>query len=264
MTNPATEEPKVTTVRPVDLAEVELTPAEFRSDVTAVLVDSMGGEHSIVRRARVSTVGKDSIEIPEEVLEGPDLGLLKWLYRNSHGTPFEGVEFEWYFEIPIFISRQIVKHRLSSINEESGRYRELRGVFYVAPESGRDIVQVGKTGNYEFEAGRPDQLEALRGVQMFSAEALWENYQKLVHYGIAKEMARTILPVSLYSSMYFKANLRSMLNFCSLRKDWGPDAAHPSKAQAEIALLTDQIAEVIKEKVPNVWDLFVESGYRAV
>lgn len=255
LTNPTT---------PANLDELELIPAEFRSDVTAVLVDSMGGEHSIVRRARVSTVGKDSIEIPEEILEGPDLGLLKWLYRNQHGTPFEGVEFEWYFEIPIFISRQIVKHRLSSINEESGRYRELRGVFYVVPEEGRPVVQVGKTGNYQFEQGRPDQIGALRGVQMNMAEAAWENYQKLVHYGIAKEMARTILPVGLYSSMYFKANLRSMLNFCSLRKDWGPDAVHPSKAQAEIALLTDQIAEVIKEKVPNVWDLFVESGYQAV
>ena len=249
---------------PSNLELMDLVPAEFRSDVTAVLVDSMGGEHSIVRRARVSTVGKDSIEIPAEVLEGPDLGLLKWLYRNQHGTPFEGVEFEWYFEVPIFISRQIVKHRLSSINEESGRYRELRGVFYVAPDEGRKVVQIGKTGDYQFEDGRPDQLAALQWVQRMQAESAWENYQKLVEYGIAKEVARTILPVSLYSSMYFKANLRSMLNFVSLRKDWGEDAVHPSKAQYEISLLTDQIAEVLKEKVPNVWNCFVESGYQAV
>jgi thymidylate synthase (FAD) len=255
---------EVTAVKPVNLEELELIPVEFRSDVKAVLMDSMGGEGSIVRRARVSTEGQGSTTIPQEVLEGSDLGLLKWLYRNSHGTPFEGPEFEWYFEVPIFISRQIVKHRLSSINEESGRYREMRGVFYVVPEEGRDIVQVGKTGAYTFEPGRPDQLEALRGVQMGMASAAWENYQKLIAYGISKEVARMHLPVSLYSTMYFKCNLRSLLNFVSLRKDWGPDAAHASKAQYEIALLTDQIAEVLKEKVPNVWDLFVDSGYQAV
>lgn len=252
------------TETPVNLDEIELTPAEFRSDVKAVLMDSMGGEGSIVRRARVSTEGEGSIKIPTEILEGSDLGLLRWLYRNQHGTPFEGPEFEWYFEVPIFVSRQIVKHRLSSINEESGRYREMRGVFYVVPEEGRNIVQVGKTGDYNFEEGRPDQLAGLRWVQMSQAESAWENYQKLIAFGISKEVARMHLPVSLYSSMYFKVNLRSLLNFVSLRKDWGPDAVHASKAQHEIALLTEQIAEVLKEKVPNVWDLFVESGYQAV
>lgn len=255
---------EVTSVTPVDLTAIELTKATFRSDVKAVLMDSMGGEGSIVRRARVSVDGEDSIQIPTHILEGGDLGLLQWLYRHKHGTPFEGPEFEWYFEVPIFISRQIVKHRLSSINEESGRYREMRGVFYVVPEEGRDIVQVGKTGAYKFEEGRPDQISALRWVQQSQAESAWENYQKLLALGISKEVARMHLPVSLYSSMYFKANLRSMLNFVSLRKDWGPEAVHQSKAQYEISLLTDQIVPVIKEKLPNVWDLFVESGYQAV
>lgn len=251
------------TEQPVDIGNMELVPAEFRSDVKAVLMDSMGGEGSIVRRARVSTEGAGSVEIPTKILEGSDLGLLKWLYRHKHGTPFEGVEFEWYFEVPVFVSRQIVKHRLSSINEESGRYREMGGVFWVEPED-RPMVQVGKTGDYIFEQGRPDQLEAMQSLEKMTAEAAWTNYQKALAYGIAKENARKILPFTIYTSMYFKANLRSMLNFCSLRKDWGPDATHPSKAQFEIALLTDQIAEVIKAKLPNVWDSFVESGYQAV
>lgn len=249
---------------PKSIAEIEPTPAVFRSDVKAVLMDSMGGEGSIVRRARVSTEGEGSIEIPSKILEGDDLGLLRWLYANKHGTPFEGPEFEWYFEVPVFVSRQIVKHRLSSINEESGRYREMEGEFYVVPEEGRKIVQVGKTGAYNFVEGRPDQLEAVRWVQKTQAESAWENYQKLIAFGIAKEVARMHLPVSLYSSMYFKTNLRSMLNFCALRKDWGEDATHRSKAQKEIEWLTDQISEVIKEKVPNVWESFVKSGYEAV
>lgn len=271
MTEVVTEIPEgagATTVTPVNLEEIEITPAEFRSDVKAVLLDSMGGEHSIVRAARVSTQGEDSLgepelEIPEHILNGPDLGLLRWLYTHRHGTPFESVEFQWYFEIPVFVSRQVVKHRLSSINEESGRYREMKGVFYLTPE-GRPLVQVGKTGNYDFELGRPDHLEAVQFVQRSQAESAWENYQKLVAYGVAKEVARMHLPVTLYSSMYFKSNLRSMLNFVALRKDWGEDATHRSKAQYEIALLTDQIAEVIKAKVPNVWESFVKSGYEAV
>lgn len=252
-----------TTVTPADLEEVELVPAEFRSDVKAVLMDSMGGEGSIVRRARVSTEGAGSIEIPTKILEGSDLALLRWLYNHKHGTPFEGVEFEWYFEVPVFVSRQIVKHRLSSINEESGRYREMGGVFWIEPED-RPMIQVGKTGDYVFEQGRPDQLEVMQSLEKMTAEAAWENYQKALAYGLAKENARKILPFTIFTSMYFKANLRSMLNFCSLRKDWGPDATHPSKAQFEIALLTDQIAEQIKAKVPNVWESFVESGYQAV
>lgn len=260
--NLPTEE-ESTTVTPVDISDIEITPAQFRSDVTAILMDSMGGEGSIVRRARVSTEGAGSIEIPQRVLEGSDLGLLKWLYKHKHGTPFEGVEFEWYFEVPVFVSRQIVKHRLSSINEESGRYREMAGVFWIEPEN-RPMVQVGKTGDYNFQPGRPDQLEAMQSLERMTAEAQWTNYQKALAYGIAKENARKILPFTIYTSMYFKANLRSMLNFCSLRKDWGPDATHPSKAQFEIAMLTDIIAEEIKKKVPNVWDAFVASGYEAV
>lgn len=251
------------TEQPVDIGNMDLVPAVFRSDVKAVLMDSMGGEGSIVRRARVSTEGEGSTKIPTKILEGSDLFLLRWLYNHRHGTPFEGVEFEWYFEVPIFVSRQIVKHRLSSINEESGRYREMKGEFWVEPED-RPMVQVGKTGDYVFEQGRPDQLEAMQSLEKMTAEAAWTNYQKALAYGIAKENARKILPVTMYTSMYFKANLRSMLNFCSLRKDWGPDATHPSKAQFEIAMLTDQIAEAIKAKVPNVWDSFVESGYEAV
>lgn len=241
----------------------ETTEAIFRSDVTVQLADSMGGEGSIVRRAKVSTEGSDSIQIPSEILEGGNARLLRWLYLEGHGTPFEGVEFELYFEVPIFVSRQIVKHRLSSINEESGRYRELQGVFYVVPE-GRPVVQVGKTGAYTFESGSGEQLAAVQWVQKSMSQSAWENYQKLLELGIAKEVARMHLPVNLYSSMYFKANLRSILNFLSLRKDWGPDAVHASKAQYEIALVSDPIADIIKEKLPNVWDAFVESGYQAI
>lgn len=229
----------------------------FRSDATVELIDSMGDEESIVRAARVSTKGSDS-----RAAEA-NLGLIRYLYREKHGVPFESCVLQMYMEFPIFTSRQVVKHRLSSINEESGRYKELSGTFYVVPED-RPLVQVGKTGNYEFELGDPQQREAVVWVQRNTATNAWENYQTLLGMGIAKEVARQHLPFTLYSSMYFTANLRSILNFLSLRKDWGETAIHASKAQYEIALVADGIADIVKEKFPTVWDSFVKSGYSAV
>lgn len=240
-------------------------PATFRSDVDVELVDMMGSEYSIVRRARVSVVGADGLEVdvPEDILKGGDAKLLSWLYRHKHGTPFEGVEFEWYFRVPIFVSRQIVKHRLSSINEESGRYSELRGEFYVDPD-GAPIAQEGKTGDYKFVEAPPEVLAIFQQMERSTAEALWHNYNAALQLGIAKQDARKLLGVTGYTSMYFKCNLRSLLNFVSLRKDWGDDATHASKAQREIQLVTDKIVPILEEKFPNVWAEFVNSGYEAV
>lgn len=233
------------------------TKVQFRSDVTADLMDFMGTEENIVRAARVSTKGADSRD------SEADSGLIRYLYREKHGVPFESCVLQLFLEFPIFTSRQVVKHRLSSINEESGRYKEMEGVFWSTPEE-RPIVQIGKTGAYIFEHGSPEQYAALNWVQTMTAQVGWDNYQKLLELGIAKEVAREHLPFTLYSSMYFTANLRSILNFLSLRKDWGPNAVHRSKAQYEIALVADKIAAIVQEKYPTVWDCFVASGYQAV
>lgn len=234
-----------------------MTEVKFRDDVTVLLRASMGTEDDIVEVAQVSTLGPDSRDTESNA------GLIRHLYREKHGTPFESCTMRVYFEFPVFTSRQVVKHRLSSINEESGRYREMEGVFYLTPEH-RPIVQVGKPSQYVFVQGSPQQVEAVRWVQKKTAEAAWSNYEMLIEAGIAKEVAREHLPFQLYSSMYFTANLRSILNFLSLRKDWGEKAVHRSKAQYEISLVADQLAEIVKEKYPVVWDCFVDNGYRAV
>ncbi len=240
-----------------DTATIEIPPITLRSDVTVELVDSMGTEDNIVRAARVSTKGAGSKGAEA------DTGLIKYLYRETHGTPFESCILQWYFETPIFVDRQIMTHRVASTNGESGRYKELEGVFYIVPEE-RLLAQVGKIGAYTFEEGRPDQREAVLWVQRTMAEAAWENYVKLKHVGIANEVARMHLPTTLYVSRYWTANLRSTLNFLSLRKDWGVDAVHASKAQYEIALMTDPMAAAVKEKFPTVWQCFVDNGYQAV
>lgn len=234
-----------------------MTEVQMRNDATVDLIDSMGTEENIVRAARVSTLGADSRGAEANA------GLIRYLYKHGHGTPFESCVLQLYMEFPIFTSRQVVKHRLSSINEESGRYKELDGVFYqINPE--RPLQQVGKTGDYEFVDGDPQLRQIVEDYQKATAQSLWTGYKTQIDMGIANEVARMYLPFALYSSMYFTANLRSVLNFLSLRKDWGEDAVHQSKAQFEIALVADKLAEIVKEKYPTVWQCFVDSGYQAV
>lgn len=239
----------------------DLNELKLRSDVTVELVDHMGDELSIVRRARVSTAGDKSLQKNE--LTPRDIGLVKSLFREKHGVPFEGVEFEFYFEVPIFVSRQIVKHRLSSINEASGRYREMSPEFYIIPKD-RKIMQVGKTMEYNFVDAPENTVDLVRYFQHKTANDSWEAYTKMLDEGVSKEVARQILPTTLYSQMYFKANLRTILNFLSLRKDWDGESMYPSHPQYEITLVADKIAEKVKEIVPHVYEAFLESGMRPV
>lgn len=219
----------------------------------------MGSEKSIVRAARVSTKGAISRG------EGADTGLIRRLYRDRHGVPFEAPVFTWYIEAPKVATVQVLKHRLSSINEESGRYKEIEGVFYM-PRDDRKLIQVGKTADYEFVDGTPEQNQIYREVLKTMCDTGWYNYQSLVHQvGICKEMSRLVIPTfAWYSSMYFTVNLRSTLNFLSLRKDWGEDAAVRSHPQDETQQIADKMAPLIQEKFPTVWEMFLENGCTSV
>ena len=219
-----------------------MSEVTFRSDVTVELVDSMGDEQSIVRAARVSTLGKKAAKKEAE-------GLIRWLIKRGHGTPIEAPELAFRFEVPIFVSRQIVKHRISTINEESGRYRELEPVFYV-PGSDRPVEQIGKTGDYVFVDSAPKNRHARRIIKYVS-RICWWGYDTMLKFRISKEVARMILPVNTYSTLYVKMNLRSWLNFIYLRTQ-----RYGSHAQEEIAYVAEQVRDVIAEKFPTVLDQF--------
>ena len=235
-----------------------MTEPTFRSNMTVELMDSMGTEGSIVRAARVSTAGADSRGAEANA------GLIKRLYKDGHGTPFESCVLSFYFEVPIFISRQIVKHRLSSINEVSGRYSELEGVFHVNDTTDRKIVQVGKTADYTFEHG--SFAHNVRSVNRSKkvARVAWETYLEDLADGTSKEVARKVLPLHTYTQMYMTANLRAWLNFVQLRVDWGTQAAKRSHAQYEIEQVGLQVAYIIETLFPITWQAFVENGYKAV
>lgn len=239
--------------------ETVLVPAIYRDDVTVELIDSMGNEESIVRAARVSTKGADSKG------SAANAGLIRYLYREKHGVPFEQTVMTFYIEAPKVTTIQILKHRMSSINEESGRYKELAGVFYL-PSDERKLQQIGKTGDYNFVPANPEEAKIFRDMLKSTCEAGWYNYNAAIqHLSIAKEAARFLLPTSiLYSSLYFTANLRSVLNFLSLRKDWGETAVHASKAQHEIELVAIAMSKIVEEKYPTVWEMFEKTGYSPV
>lgn len=220
----------------------------FRSDAGVTLLQHTGGEDMVILAARQSTNGRHAkqVDVPR---------LLKFLAEDGHKVPFEHNILTFHFEVPIFTSRQILKYRHSSISEESGRYRELEGVFYV-PDANRKVVQVGKTGEYRFEADE-SALDTVDSVLTENSYDCWANYNYLLSEGIAKEVARMVLPLNLYSSMVVSMNLVGWLHFISQRATLAP-----SHGQAEIADVADQVAEHIEELYPNAWKQFVENGYR--
>ena len=229
---------------------------EFSSDVKVDLIDHMGDELSIVRAARVSTQGASAAA--EE-----SAGLLRYLYNNGHASPFEHCIMTFRVEAPIFVTREMLRHRLSSFNEESGRYRELEGKFYLPGEK-RPLVQVGKVGKYDFVPGTDHQREYVNAGIKDANRVAWDEYSYMLREGVAREVARMVLPVNTYSTIYYTANLRSILNFLSLRVDWGPEATYRSKPQHEIELVALEIAAHVQLMYPTVFDLFRKNGFVAV
>lgn len=219
---------------------------EFKSDITVELIDMMGSEQRIVQAARVSTKGAHA-----EAQEAK--GLVKFLVREKHEVPLEHCVMTFRIHAPIFVTRQILKHRHTSISEESGRYRELDPVFYT-PDETRPVVQTGKTGEYRFVPDAAANLLAYDAIAVNSMTA-WANYEKLLSQGIAKEVARTVLPTNLYSTMYMTINLRSALNFIALRT-----ALYGSHPQHEIALVGEQVRDVLAEHFPTALEAWEARG----
>lgn len=204
-----------------------MTEVTFRSDMKVEVVDHMGNDYSPVRAARVST-GTHEIGFPDP---RKDIALLKRLVKDGHMVPFETQIVTFYIEAPVFVTRQMLKHRISSISETSGRYREMLPEFY-APDNGRPVKQVGKTMDYVFEQDADLLYDANTEIGR-AVNTAWDAYETMLNKGIAKEMARIILPVNIYSSLYVTMNTRSLLNFFRLRtSDYG---SHPQYEMEQVA-----------------------------
>ena len=233
------------------------TPIEFRSDVTVELVRASAQDSDVVFAARVSTVGEASVADVDADAER-SAGLIRYLMRERHGSPFEHNSMTFFVHAPIFVWREHMRHRIASYNEESGRYRELLPVFYV-PAHDRAVVQAGKPGAYEFHPGTPEQYRLIDEAVRESCEVAYAQYQRMLAAGIAREVARMVLPVTIYSSAYVTMNARSLMNFLSLRRK-AEDSTYPSYPQREIEMVAEAYEEHFAQLMPITHQAFVAAG----
>jgi thymidylate synthase (FAD) len=230
---------------------------QFRDDVSVELVKSSASDADVIWAARVSTAGDKSLE---DVGADPakSEGLINYLARERHGSPFEHTSMTFFISAPIFVFREFMRHRIASYNEESGRYRELRPVFYV-PSKDRKLVQVGKPGAYSFVEGTTEQYQMTVDAIKETCTLAYENYQKLLTAGVAREVARAVLPVTLYSSMYVTMNARALMNFLSLRT--AREGSHfPSYPQREIEMVAEKMEAEFAKLMPITYGAFQKSG----
>lgn len=205
------------------------------------VVNKMGDDSSPVQAARIS-YGRGT-KTPEE-----DKNLTNYLMRNQHNTPFEMCQIVFHIKAPIFVARQWFRHRSSSYNEISARYTEVKDEFYV-PEL--DHIKPQSTSNHQ---GRGDN--AMPGwlskrIKLSIEESVadsYDCYQGFIGVGLAKELARSVLPVAQYTEFYWSINLRNLFHFLQLRCD--------SHAQYEIRVYAEAICEFVKEWVPNCYEAF--------
>ena len=240
---------------------VNEVPVKFRSDVTVELIRGAARDQDVLYAARVSTLGEQSLQTAQNAdaeASDRDRGLIRYLMRDRHGSPFEHTSMTFFVEAPIFVFREFQRHRMASYNEESGRYRELRPVFYV-PDADRALVQEGKPGKYQFVAGTPEQHELVTAEIRRESENAYASYQRMLDAGIAREVARAVLPLNIYSSMYVTVNSRSLMNFLSLRTK-REDATFPSFPQREIEMCAEKMETIWRELMPLTAAAFDENG----
>jgi thymidylate synthase (FAD) len=229
----------------------------FRSDMTVELVKSSASDADVIWAARVSTAGEQSLE---EIGEDParSAGLINYLARERHGSPFEHTSMTFFVSAPIFVFREFMRHRIASYNEESGRYRELNPVFYV-PDADRKLVQIGKAGSYTFIEGTKEQFEITQAAMKETYILAYQQYQVMLEAGVAREVARAVLPVGLYSSMYVTMNARALMNFLSLRT--AREGSHfPSYPQREIEMVAEKMEVEFARLMPLTHAAFEKSG----
>ena len=229
----------------------------FRSDVTVELVRASARDADVLFGARVSTKGEASLEDVEGDPEKAR-GLVNFLMRERHGSPFEHNSMTFYVQAPIFVFREFMRHRIASYNEESGRYRELRPVFYV-PGTERNLVQEGRPGRYDFVPGTPEQHNLVVAETEQACRAAYAAYQRMLDAGIAREVARIVLPLTIYSSMYVTMNARALMNFLSLRTK-REGSRFPSYPQREIEMVAEAMEAEWARLMPITHAAFETNG----
>ena len=209
------------------------------------LDDAMADDLSVVNGARVSFARR------KEEMDESDEGLVRFLMRDRHGTPFEHNSFRFHVRTPIFVAREWFRHRVGSFNEFSMRYAKATDDFYV-PEPEDVRTQVGKPGAYSFDPVSPEVAETTREELQAVYQAAYAAYEKLVELGVARELARCALPVGAYTEFFWTVNARALMNFLSLRA--------AETAQREIRRYAEACEVFFAEKMPVTHAAFIANG----
>ena len=214
------------------------------TDGSAHLVSHMGTDADVVQAARVSYGA--GTKTPSD-----DRGLIRYLMRHRHTTPFEMVEFKFHIRAPIFVARQWLRHRTASVNEMSARYSVV-DTGYFLPET----LRTQSSTNKQCSGQDLDGTEFLLLKQKVACDLAFHTYDELLKKGCSRELARTHLPQSTYTEFYWKINLHNLLHFLKLRLH--------THAQKEIRDLAEQVATHVKTIVPVTWEAFEDFELGAV
>jgi thymidylate synthase (FAD) len=209
---------------------------------------AMADDLSVVNGARVSFARH------KDELDDADAGLIRFLMRDRHGTPFEHNAFRFHIRCPIFVAREWFRHRIGSFNEFSMRYAKATDEFYV-PAADDVRSQVGKPGAYSFEPVEPELAERTREELQAVYEMAYATYTRLVDEGVARELARSVLPVGAYTEFYWTVNARALMNFVSLRA--------AETAQREIRRYAEACEQFLAAKMPITYEAFVANDRTA-
>ena len=212
------------------------------------LDDAMASDLSVVNSARVSFGRR------KEEMDDSDAGLIRFLMRERHGTPFEHNSFRFHVRAPIFVAREWMRHRVGSYNEFSMRYAEATDDFYV-PAAEDVRTQVGKPGAYSFEPVEPDVAQRTQEELRAVYDEAYAAYQRLVDLGVARELARCALPVGAYTEFYWTVNARALMNFISLR--------NAETAQREIRRYAEACEQLFAGAMPVTHAAFVANDRTA-
>lgn len=218
----------------------------FTDAITCDLQKACATDLDVVNAARVS------VDIEHEIIDINDEKLIPYLLSKKHGSPFEHGYFKFRMEVPIFVFREGVRHRAGhSYNEMSGRYTELPGKFYV-PRCAR--TQEGKPGSYVYVEHDEDSnlTYVLQRQVKYAYTQCWDIYQGLLRAGIAKEQARIVLPVGIYTKVIWSCNPRSLMHFLGLR--------NAPQAQAEIRQVAVQAEAALAAHMPMTYAAFIDNG----
>ena len=205
----------------------------------------MADDLSVINSARVS------FEVRKEEMDDSDKGLIRFLMRDRHGSPFEHNSFRFHIRCPLFVAREWFRHRIGSFNEASLRYHKFSDDFYV-PDVEAVRSQVGKPGSYSFEPVEEAlAIETQTEFQRIYKET-YATYVELLEKGVAKELARSVLPVGLFTQFYWTINARALMNFLSLR--------NAQTAQYEIRTYAEAVERLFAQQMPITHQCFIEFG----